>query len=129
MTQRQNATQRAIARIAGNDTYTLFIEAATNKIFILDLAVPENMSIQSVTLKTLSGTVTVNVQKVVIGVTTSVTGVSAVAVTSVVQTIVPTVDGSETLPSGSTLQITTSAGAAPVDLSVSVNYIKISGNQ
>lgn len=126
----QNATQRAIQRINGNDTYTLLAEAPGNKIFILDLAVPTGMVVYSITAKTLSGTVTVNLQKVSGGVTTSLSGGGAVAVTSTAATTTLTVNGANVnLAVGDTLQITTSAGATPIDLAVSVNYLKASGNQ
>jgi len=125
----QNATQRAVIRYSGNDTYPLFIESPGNKIFILDIAVPTNMNVASVTVKTLSGTITVNVQKVSGGVTTSLTGASAIAVTSTVQTVAVTNDGNNVLAAGDTLQITTSAGAAPADLALTVNFLRTSGNQ
>lgn len=127
---RFNATQRAIQRIGGNDTYTLLAEAPGNKIFVLDLAVPTDMVVYSITAKTLSGTVTVNLQKVSGGVTTSLTGASAVAVTSTAGTTTLTVNGANVnLAAGDILQITTSAGSTPVDLAVSVTYAKTSGNQ
>ena len=125
----QNATQRAVIRYIGNDTYPIFVESPGNKIFILDLAVPTGMNVASVTAKTLSGTVTVNVQKVSGGVTTSLTGASAIAVTSTAATTAVTNDDNNVLAAGDTLQITTSAGAAPVDLAVSVNFLRTSGNQ
>lgn len=127
---KSNATQRAVRRFAGDQSATIFVEAPGNKIFILDLALPVGIKIKSVTYKTLSGTVTVNVQKVsAAGATSSVSGLSALAVSSTQTTTAPTADGTGSLAAGERLQFTTSAGAAPVDLSVSVKYQVVSAGQ
>ena len=115
-----NPAQRAVQRITGADSYPILIEAPGNKLYLLDCYVPGPLKVTGVSVVTNSGTITVNVQRVRAGVTTSVAGLSAVAASSTLATSAATGDDTAVFQAGDRLQITTSANAAGVDLAVSV---------
>ncbi len=129
MSARSNAIQRAVRRYNGDDTYTIFIDAAVAQGYVLDQFVPTAIQILDVTVKLASGTVTLNVQKVVGVTTSSLTGLSAIAATATEQTVAATQDGTPVLNQGDTLQITASSPSTPVGAAISIRYRKVSGNQ
>lgn len=125
MSGNSNATQRAINRIAGEDSYPIFIASPANGIYVLDCYVPTNMTIVGASVITASGTITVNVQRIRSGVTTSVAGLSALAASSTRSTTTATGDDTGVFVPGDQLQVTTSANAAGVSLAISVRLKRI----
>lgn len=120
----QSPSDRATKKIIGNDSYVLFIEAPTAKSFVLDIAIPIGYEVISATTKLSSGTCTVNVQRIVSGVASSIAGLSAIAATSTKLTSSPTKDGTEKIVETDGLQVTLSAIAAPVDLAISIRVAR-----
>ena len=124
-----NATQRAIRRIVGSDTFEILIEAVVDQVYKLSLALPVGFKVLSITSKTDSGTCTLDVQKVSpLGVETSIAGLSAVAATSTKATAVPTFNGTEVCAQGDGLQVEVSANAAAVNLSITIKASRQNGN-
>ncbi len=124
-----NATQRAIRKIVGSDQFEILISSVVNQIYPLSLAMPVGYKVLSMTAKTASGTVTLAAAKVsALGVVTPISGLTAQAVTSTQATGVPTFDGTEIIAQGEGLQVTTSANAAGVDLSITIKASRQNGN-
>ncbi len=124
-----NATQRAIRRINGGDTFEILIPSVADQAYTLTLDLPTNIRIRSMTAQTASGTCTINLQKVVAGTPSSVTGLSAFAASATLATANATNDGTNDVEAGDGMQFTVSANAVGVDLSVTVEYDRVSGGQ
>ena len=116
-----NAQQRAIRRIVGTETDAIFIAVPAGQVYVLDIAVPVNMSIKTLVCQLTAGTCTVNLQTVTVaGAATSVTGMNAIAATtSRLSTAAPS-DGTEFVAALKSLQITLSAIAGAANLALSV---------
>ena len=125
-----NATQRAIRRIVGPDTFEILIEAVVNQVYKLSLALPVGYKVTQLDVKTESGTCDVDVQKVsTAGAVTDITGLTGVGASSTLATAVPTNDGTEDIAAGEGLQLEVTNNAAGVNLSVTVTAQRISGGQ
>jgi hypothetical protein len=122
-----NALSRAVQRIVGADSYPILIEAAADQVYLFDCYVPGPMKVTRATVVTNSGTITVNVQRVRAGVTTSVAGLSALAASSTLASTDATGDDTAVFQAGDRLQITTTANAAAVDLAVSIGIERVGG--
>jgi hypothetical protein len=115
-TRFRNIPERGVLRTVNPQTYQGLIEVAANKLYIINIAIPVPLLVNSFTVKTLSGTCTLAVQ--IAGV--SITGLSALAVTSVIQTVAATALNFAT--SGVILSMTVSANAAALDLAYALNF-------
>jgi Zn-dependent alcohol dehydrogenase len=118
-----NATQLSILLTVGPDVYTPFILAPAAQAYTIDCYVPVDMACLQVAGVLSAGTVTGNLQRIRGGVTVSLTGLSAMALTNVLTTFNPTAptDGTQQFTAGDILQITLSApagGAANLALSI-----------
>ncbi len=124
-----NATQRAIRKIVGSDSFEILIEAVVNQTYRLSLALPVGYKVLSLTAQSDSGTCTLNAQKVsALGVATSISGLAAVAATNTLTTTAPTFDGTEVCAQGEGLQVVITANAAAVNLSITVKASRQNGN-
>ena len=90
----------------------VFIESPSNKTYTLDLDAPSPYTVIKLSIKTVSGTCTVALQRN----GASITGATAVSVTSTLATVVL----SQACVAGDTLTLVVSATASAVDLSASV---------
>ncbi len=130
MVQRlSNATQRAIRRINGDDTFEILVESPDVQLYKLSLAIPVGMRILSLDVKTSGGSCVLDIEKVdALGVTTDITGLTAVAVTSTRSTTLPTKDGSEVVAQGEQIQVNVTGNTAAADLSVTLKVQRLSGS-
>lgn len=125
----QNATERAIQRIVGQDTYELQIGAVVDQVYRLSVAVPQKQQILSMSVVTESGDVDVTVQKVdADDVTTPVEGLEDIAATSTKATAAADGDASAVIEAGETLQIETANNNSAINLSITIRYKRLSGN-
>ena len=90
----------------------VFIESPTNKTYTLDLDAPSAYTVIKLSIKTVSGTCTVALQRN----GTSITGATAVSVSSTLATATL----STACVAGDTLTMVVSANASAADLSASV---------
>ena len=95
-----------------------FIEAPTDKTFVLDTSAPDGYTINSLKVATVSGTCTVAVQKNGV----DVTGLSGVAVSSTYTTATAT--GNNSVVTGDKITLVVSASSSPVDLELSIDCTK-----
>lgn len=117
----KNATQRAIERIYGPYDLTTFILAPGAQAYTLELYLPTNGKITQLVTVMSAGTLTLNLQRQVLGGgLVSVTGLSAVAVTTTKLISTPPTDGTEYQTAGTILQVTLSAIAAAANLAITV---------
>lgn len=124
-----NQLDRAIRRIAGNDTYELQIGAVVDQVYRLSVAIPQRQQILSMSAVTESGTVDLTVQKVdAEDQTIPVDGLEDIEASATKATTSPTGDGSEVVEAGETLQIECSANAAAINLSITIRYKRLAGN-
>lgn len=116
------AVNRAIRLIIGPEQYAPFVATPVAQAYQIDLAMPFNFKITQIIVVLSAGTLTLNLQtKIGTGALTSVTGMSAIAVTSTSQTILAPTDGTEWCPINTLMQMTLSALAAtPANLAVAV---------
>ncbi len=108
----------AVAGIALVDEISGFIEAATAKTYTLDLACAFACTINSLNIKTVSGTCTVAIK--INGV--DVTSLSAVSVSSVLSTTSAT--GANTVAIGNAITLVVSSISAPVDTAFTLKITK-----
>ncbi len=95
-----------------------FIEAATAKTYTLDLACAFAGTINTLNIKTVSGTCTVALK--INGV--DVTSISAVSVSSVLSTA--TASGANTLAAGNTITLVVSSVSTPVDMAFTLKITR-----
>ncbi len=100
------------------DSINGFLEAPTDKIFTLDEKAVFAYTINSITTKLVSGTVTVAVK--ING--TNVTGLSAISATSVQATT--TASAANSVVAGDRVTLVTSSGSSPVDLAFTLKYTR-----
>ncbi len=125
-----NATQRAIRRIVGPDTFEILIEAVVDQVYKLSLNLPVGYKVTAAAAKTDSGTCTIDVQTVTPGgVAADITGLAGIAASAVIANAVPTFDGTEVVAAGGGLQLDISGNAAGVNLSVSITAQRITGGE
>jgi len=122
MTTLKRPVDRAVIRGMGNDSYTLIVETAGDKAYIIDLNLPQSVIVKQVSTKTSSGTCTVAVSKQTqAGANTPIAGVDAIAAAATQANTAPTGNGTEAIPAGNRLVVTVSGNAAALDLSVSID--------
>jgi hypothetical protein len=115
-TRMRNIPERGVLRTVNPQTYTGLIETAGNKTYTICISPSVPLLVNSFTVKLLSGTCTIAVQ--IAGVT--ITGLSAIAATNVVQTVAASALNFCT--SGAALTFIVSANAAALDLAYALNY-------
>ncbi len=117
----KNATQRAIERIYGPTDINTIILAPAAQAYALEIYMPSNCKITQLATILTAGTCTLNLQRQVLGGgLVSVTGLSAIAVTTVKQLSAPPTDGTEYQTTGTIIQVTLSAIAAAAGLSIAI---------
>lgn len=122
---RGDGLKRAERLIYGPEAYAPFILAPAAQVYVVDVSIPFPMRLLQVTT-ILTGTVTVNVQRIRSGVTVSITGLSAIAATSTSLVSTPTApsDGTDFLIQGDTLQVTLSAIVGASNLSLDFRMLR-----
>ncbi len=100
------------------EAYAGMIETPEDKTYIIDLYSAVAGTINTLKIKTVSGTCTAAVK--ING--TSVTGISAVSVTSTIAT--GTASAANTFAVGDTITLVISSNAASVDLQFTIKYIR-----
>lgn len=118
--QLSNALQRAQHRIAGKQPVDILVEAPADQTYTLIAYVTSYFQVVSLAAVLASGTINVTVKRVRAGVTTTVAGLSALAVSNVRATDDSDLDDTSLFIPGDTLVIVTDTNAAGVDLSATV---------
>lgn len=98
--------------------YSGHIEAGSDKSYFVDVAVPFAGTVNTLKIKTVSGTATAAVK--ING--TSVTGISAVSVTSTIAT--GTATAANTFVAGDIITLVLSSSSSPVDLAYTIKYTR-----
>ncbi len=129
MSSLSNATQRAVRRFVGGDTFEILIPTVANQGYTLTLDLPTNIRIRRMTAQTASGTCTLNLQKVVAGTPSSVAGLSAFAASATKASADATNNGTNDVAASDGLQVSITANAVGVSLSITVEYDRTSGAQ
>lgn len=122
---RGDACKRAERVIFGPEDYAPFILAPAAQAYVIDTSIPFPMRLLNLA-GVLTGTVTANVQRVRSGVTVSVTGLSAVALTSTLSNTTPTApsDGTDFFIQGDVLQVTLSSPVGASNLSLALRMLR-----
>jgi Zn-dependent alcohol dehydrogenase len=123
---RGDGLKRAERLIYGPEAYAPFILAPAAQAYVIDASIPFPMRLLNLA-GVLTGTVTANVQRTRSGVTVSVTGLSAVALTSTLSNTAPTSpsDGTDYFVQGDILQVTLSSPVGASNLSLDLRMLRV----